>query len=350
MGLLLKVKNKTVDFFNDFSFNLRYDSIASSFGFSYYYDPNNLENKQISEILKFNEVQLYYNEQLLITGNIINQGFSQSSAKQLARFGGYSKTGVLEDCQIPVSLYPLQFDKLNLYEIASKLTKPFNIEILIDISVRDRMSKIFDTSTASERSSIKDFLTDLAVQKDIIITHTRRGELMFTDAKTIGNTIIDFDLTEGTENVNTIATNFNIDYDGQSMHSEITVQKQASIDGGNAGEYTIKNPYVTNYFKPRVIIQSSGDDNDTILMARRELGNEISNIKLSFDINTWLIDGIIIRPNNLISLIAPELGIFKRTLFFIESVNFSGDNVSETATVNCVLPEVYNKNEVKSIF
>lgn len=349
MSLLLKIKTnlgyRTVSFWNEFSFNLKYDSIASTFAFSFYFDPNNPEHVSLSKPLSYNDCQLYYSNELLLTGTILNNTFKGATNKLLVVFNGYSKTGVLEDCEIPISLYPLQFDKLNLYEIANRLTTPFGIDMLIDISVRDRMSKIFNTSTASERSSVKDYLTDLAVQKDIIITHTRRGELMFTDAKTTGNTLIDFDLTNGSIN----GTSFELSIDGQNMHSDITIQKQASIDGGNAGEYKINNPYVTA-FRPKVKIQSSGDDNDTVLMARRELGNELSSIQLTIELSTWTINDLIVRPNNLISIIAPELYLFKRTVFFIESVNFVGNNSETTATLNCVLPEVYNKNEVKSIF
>jgi len=90
-------------------------------------------------------------------------------------FCGYSLPGVLGDCEIPPTLYPLQSNSLSLTEIANKLISPFKdnygLEMIVDSAVQSKMSKVFDTSTASESQSIADYLIELASQKDIVITH-----------------------------------------------------------------------------------------------------------------------------------------------------------------------------------
>ncbi len=58
----------------------------------------------------------------------------------------------------------------------------------------------------------------------------------------------------------------------------------------------------------------------------------------------------IIKPGNIISVLSPENYIYKKTRFFIEGIDFVGDNKSVTATINCVLPEVYNNEIPISIF
>ena len=50
----------------------------------------------------------------------------------------------------------------------------------------------------------------------------------------------------------------------------------------------------------------------------------------------------IIKPNNLITIINPEIYAFTKQTWFIESIDFVGNNKETTATLNCVLPEVYN--------
>ncbi len=35
-----------VSFFNDFEVNLKYDSVASTFGFSFYFDPKNQQHAE----------------------------------------------------------------------------------------------------------------------------------------------------------------------------------------------------------------------------------------------------------------------------------------------------------------
>jgi prophage tail gpP-like protein len=351
MSLVLKIndrfRNRKVDFFNDFSFNLKYDSVGSTFGFNFYFNPLNIEHKELACVTHFHEVQLLYNDELLVTGVLTSQNFKQSTKKKLSSFGGYSKPGILEDCQIPTSLYPLQSDNLSLKEIAEKLIRPFKLGLVIDPAVASKMNKTFKTSTASERSTIKDYLTELASQKDIIMSHDENGNLLFTEAKTNITPILEFDLTKE----NPIGTDFELDFDGQNMHSHITLQKQASIDGGNSGEYTIRNPYVIgSYYRPKVKSQSSGDDNETALAARRELGNELKGVKLTVTTDSWVVDGKLLKPNNIISLYAPELYIYRKTNWFIESINFTGNNSEQTAVLNCVLPEVYNKEKPLSIF
>lgn len=347
-----RINNRTVDFFNSFSLNLVHDAIGSSFGFSFYFDPYNKEHKELACVSHFHEVTLEHNGELLLTGILLMQGFKHSSVKELCSFSGYSLPGVLEDCEIPTSLYPLQSDNLTLKEIAEKLIKPFGIKMEIDSSVSDRMNKKFDTSNASETSTIKSYLTELATQKKIIISHNEKGELLFTESKTNIEPLINFDGRIGNANGEIIpATSIELTFDGQGMHSHITLQKQASQDGGNAGEAEIRNPYVIgSVFRPTVKTQSSGDDIDTSLACRQELSRELKNMKLTITLDRWEIAGKIIKPNNIITIIDPEVYIYKKTDWFIESVTFDGDEKKNTCTLNCVLPEVYSQQVPISIF
>jgi len=350
-GLTLKIndrfRNRKVDFFNEFTFTLAHDSIGSVFGFNFYFNPQILEHKEMCCVTHFHEVTLEFNDELLLTGNITSQQFKVSSVKQLSSFGGYSKTGVLEDCEIPVSVYPLQSNGLSLRQIAEKIIAPFGLKMEIDSAVLERMNKSFKNSTASESQTVKAYLSELASQKNIIISHNEKGDLLFTESKTNINPILDFDLTKNTY----IGTSFTFDYDGQGMHSEINIQKQASIDGGNAGTQKIKNPYVLqSVFRPTTKSQSSGDDNDTVLATNRALSNELRGVKLTIETDRWLVNNKIIKPNNLISIYAPDLYIFKKTQFFIESITYNGNQEKTTATLNCVLPEVYSNKTPVSIF
>ncbi len=350
-GLSLKIndrfRNRTVRHFNNVRINLRYNSIGSTFGVSFLFNPNNPEHKELACVSHFHEAQLFYNDELIITGIITTQKYSASSVVSMVSLGGYSKTGVLEDCQIPTSLYPLQFDNLSLKEIARKLIKPFKLKMVIDDAVSGKMSKNFKTSTSSSRSTIKDYLSNLASQKNIIISHDNKGNLLFTESKTKKEPILYFDLTKETPK----GTKFDMSFNGQGMHSHITLQKQADIDGGNAGEYTIRNPYVIGgYYRPKVKSQTSGDDNDTKLSAQRELSNELKNMTLTITLDRWIVDEKLIKPNNLISILAPNLYIYKKTDWFIESVEFEGNTKKQIAILNCVLPEVYNNEKPISIY
>ena len=354
-GIVLKIydrfKNRKVEYFNAFRFNLVHDAVGSTFSFKFYLDPFDTEIKELACVTHFHEATLEYNGELFLTGVLTSQNFTQENKKVLATFGGYSKPGVLEDCQIPPSIYPLQSNGLSLKQIAQKVIRPFkrnyNLTMDIDPAVEAAMSGSFKNSTASATQTIKDYLATLATQKNIIISHNAKGQLYFTNANTDQKPLFEIDGTKETG----VATRLSMDYNGQGMHSEITVQKSASIDGGNAGSYTIRNPYVIrSVFRPKVTSQTSGTDNDTKSAARRILGDELRNVKLTIVTDRWVVDGKIIKPNNLISVYAPELYLYYKKNWFIESINFEGDNVKTTATINCVLPEVYNDEKVISVF
>lgn len=354
--MILKIndrfENRKIDFWNQFQLNLVHNSIGSTFSFQSYFDPENIYHKEIFAPSHFHECTVEDEGELLLTGTILKQGFSQSATKQLVGLSGYSRAGVLEDCEIPPTLYPLQFDGLSLHEITSKLLRPFRVGFKVDSSVSAKMRQSFDVSTASESQNIKSFLVELASQKDIVLSHNEHGELLFTQPKTNVPPILTIDTrnrdTDSAYPVTSIRTEFN----GQGMHSPIWIQKQASTDGGNASQSSIKNPYVVGSysFRPKVKSQTSGDDNDTHLAAKRALANELKNFKLTIELDRWRVGGKIIRPNNMISIIAPEVYIYTKENFFVESVTLTGNNEKKTATIQCVLPSVYNGENPVNIY
>jgi len=145
-------------------------------------------------------------------------------------------------------------------------------------------------------------------------------------------------------------TNFSHNFDGRAMYSHITVVGQASADGGNARQATIRNPYVPVFYRPKVVTMSSGQDTDAQDAAQRELAKELEGLTLSINTDRWEIDGKIIKPNNIIEILAPELYIYSKSDFFIRSIDFVGDEKETTASINCILPEVVNGKYPVSIF
>jgi prophage tail gpP-like protein len=348
-----RFQNRRVFAFNDFQFDLAFNKVASTFSFSFLFDPNNAEHKELACVSHYHEVTVMHTPIgfdkpiQVLKGMILTQKFKVSSKKHLANFSGYSLPGQLEDCTIPQSLYPLQSNGASLASLAKRLITPFNFDLVIDPSVASIVNSSYKSVKASSTQSIKDFLHEMSKQKDVWLSHDEYGNLLLTKAKVNSEPIFSFDLTsecpEGFE--------FDFEFNGQGIHREITVQKEASADGGNAGSYTITNPYVIgSVFRPTTSSQTSGDENNTSLAARRARANELRNIPLTISIPKWDVGGELIKPNTTIDIIAPELYIYYKTRFFIESVNYVGDTTKTTCTLNCVLPEVYNQETPVNIF
>jgi prophage tail gpP-like protein len=336
--MILKVGNKKIEKFNSIDITLKFDSVASVFAFSFYHDTTNP-----SPIAPYKRCTIEDDGEVLITGVCLSPVYQDAAVKSLASISGYSLTGVLEDCEIPIKLYPLQSDGKSLKEITEALIKPFGFGLVIDqgknfTQIIDAANEIIPTSTAEASQTIKAYLATIASQKNIIIGHTTGGSLRFTRAYASGKSKYSF--KSGQPNVS-----IDVVFSGQPMHSEITVVKQADVDGGNAGEATVKNPYVTSY-RPRVITQSSGTDITSIDAAKNALSDELKNIKIIVNIgglNKWRYNGNKIRPNNLIDILSPECNINKKTQFFVEEVQLIEDAAgAQTAVLTCVVPEVHN--------
>lgn len=354
--MILFVDGHRIDYFNEFSVSIGYSQIASSFAFNFLFDPDNIIHR---EIVKPGAYKRCYIEDdkgnRLITGIILDAKFSKGPVKKMISIAGMSLTGVLDDCQIPIDNYPLQSDGLSLKQITEKLIKPFGLKLKVIDSVNNRSKSPYykeistksneriDRSVAYETQSIASYLIEIATHKNIIITHDNFGNLLFTEANTKQEPVIEYN------DQNTLGIDFELSYSGKSMHSSITVQRQADYNGGNAGEYTIKNPYCKEY-RPKVLNQNSGNDNNTKESARAALGSELANIQLTIENKSWNVGDDLILPNSIITIIAPELSIYNKTRFFIESVTYKGDNQSRTCSITCLLPEVYENGPVKNIF
>ena len=332
--MILKINNKKYDFFSSVDVTLTFSGIASTFTFHAYFEPSNQTHKELFRPLKYSKVEVIHGGETLITGRKLSEQFTSSSVPELTPISGYSLSGVFEDCPPALSSYPLQFDGLSLKEIAEKLTKPFDVAIVIDSAVEAKMNAVFGTTETKPTESIASYLTKLASQKSIILSHTSEGALLFTEAAANRKPIADF--SNSLKRV--------ISINGQGLHSGVTALSEADIDAGNAGQAELNNPLVQS-FRPNVVVQSSGDDNDTELVAKKSRAAELAAIRLTIEHNSWTVNGKIIKPNNIISIQDSSIYLNKRSNWFIDSVTFKGNESSQTSILSCVLPAVYTLEE-----
>lgn len=327
----LVINDKEFNFFSGYDVSLKFNSVGSTFSFS-------ALTELMPKYLTYPECEIYNNDNdLLITGTIISEKTILSSKPNLFTVSGYSKAGILEDCNIPVSLYPLQSDKLSLKEITDKILAVFGLAYVVSNDVKADFEAQYKKSNASPTQSIKAYLNSLASQKKIILSSTEKGELFFTkvDVSKLSPII---SLNEGDFGVINVSLSIN----GQAMHSEITIMRQAGSNP-DAGEFTIKNPYV-NLFRSKTKTLTSGDIFDVEKAARMELSAELRNIK--FNISTTKF----VKPGNLIELKSKSLGIKDFVELFVEQTDIKGDANGESYVLTCVLKEVYSMEKVKNIF
>jgi len=322
----LIINDKEFKFFSDYEINLNFNSIASSF------NVRGLRNF-LPSLSSYANAEVFDNDNnLLITGTIIRSDYPQSRKPELVSVSGYSLPGVLEDANI--NNYPLQTDNLRLKEIIDRLLSPFSLSYIAATSITKDFNTKIDKSAASATQTVKSYINQLCSQRNILLSHNEKGNLIFTR--------IDLNKLNPIPMENIISAGLSIN--GQALFNPIKVIRQASRNNPDAGEAVINNVYCPVY-RPKTKLINSGNIFDVEKAAINELAAQLSTIKLT--INTRKD----IKPNNLISVRLPELGINELTEFFVESTSIKGTKTGEIYTLTCVLKDVYSgKVPVFNIF
>ena len=342
----IKIDNKDYEGFGNVALNLTFDAVASTFSFDAYFDPENPAHRDLLRPLKYREVKIYDDSTLLLTGYILSHRYSAQSRNSLVPVSGYSKTGILEDVSIPVDLYPLETTNKSLKEIAAKLIEPFGIGLVIDSEVAAEAEKLYDKSTSSGSDTVAGYLSQLASQRNIILTHTASGDLRLARPKKSKAAI-------ATYIENMPAVTIDLEVNGQGMHSETTVMRQGSVTDDINGEATKKNVLVGQY-RPLTKEQTKGGNGDTESAADNAAAAELQNIALTITSDRWTwYDGrrlSVSTPDHYINVNSPSCFLSNTSTWFVKSVTLTESDKQRAATLYCVLPESFNGEEPKNIF
>lgn len=345
--MILRIHNTEFRHFNNVDVQLTFGCVASCFSVDMYYDPTVAAHRDALKPCAYAPFALYDDAGvLLITGVLLRMLYVSSAVPGWVRVSGYSKTGVLEDCEIPLSSYPLQTNNLTLLQVCERLCKPFGIDVVVAPSVARIVNQKIVKTTASESQSVKSYLSQLCSGKQVVLSHTPNGELLLTNANATQAPVYSFG--DGKHK----GFSFSLDVNGQGMHSHVGVVRQAykRDDGGTLGQSVLRNPYVP-VFRSAVKRQSAGrGDADTQATARNVLSSELRNIELTIEIADLRLHDVVVRPGMMVSVHNTELYLFSPTLFFVEKVEYK-DGVNDTySRLVCYLPEVYNSVDPKNIF
>jgi len=336
----IKIENKFFNHFSNLTLKFNLDTFASVFSFDARFDPDNVEHQKIFKPLTYPKIEIFSNDMdLLLTGNVVNNSFTSTKTPQLVSFSGYSKSGILEDVTIPDSVYPLEKNNQSLSEISAQLLKPFGISQLIESNVANKMNLVYEKAVAQPSQSVASFLTQLASQRNIVIGHTKKGDVYYFKAFIGSKPVRSYDSS------NLLSSKMAIN--GRSFHSDITVRRQPSDE--NEGVSTLDSVRNPNVRQIRSVckVLSSGTDTSTIEAARNALAAELRGISLTLilpKIDFKLLCGQVIEFQN------KELFIYKRQKFIVNEINYKEDSLGDTMSINCLTPEAFTGGTPTNIF
>ncbi len=348
----IKIQGKEYSQFDALTLTRRFNSLGSTFSFNANFDINNADQRLLFRPYAFRKCEIFADGELELTGVILSHEFSDDPEPSLTNVSGYSVTGVLGDCQIPTSAYPLQSDNKSLNEIARNLVSKFGLKL---VSNEAEAGIVIETSTAGAGDTVQSYLSKIAAQQNLVLSHDEQGRVLITKVSKSQKPIASLREQVGVK--------MNLTCNGQTMHDEATVIRQASLDDSNAGQSSQRNVFVSNFkttvspenpsvsnFRPVVKELNSGSNQSISEAARNILSNEYRGIKLTVNLSSWFIGSTFIRSGVIIGIKNPRLYLDNETNFFIESITYGGDPVKQTAVLTCVLPEVYNGGTPSNIF
>jgi prophage tail gpP-like protein len=361
----LVIDGNEVNYFNTGSITLKLDSIASVFEFSTYFSPQTKDYQEILKPLQYKDVQIYNSkDNLIFTGTILNHRFISNKGRNLLIISGYSKCGILEDVSIPPSHYPLESTNKSLLDIANHLCGIFGIKVVVasraktisnskivtkqdkkvvnpksDLATLNAKSNaVFGRTSASPSETIKDYLAKLATQKNIVLSHNEKGEVLLFQPDY--DQLPKYFFTKG----NTLE--MQLDFNGQAMHSEINIVRQPSDDNAGVSTFDKAHNTLIAKYRPTTKILSSGEDYQIKDAAKNELASELKAIT-----GMVKLQGIFdeIYPGEIVNVHNHYLYCYACNRFMVESVTMNFDPKDDTTTLNLVIPETFTGGTIRNI-
>lgn len=293
------------------------------------------ENAGIRDIIKpleFKPGELFIDDELLSTIVLIDPRPTIGNDNSIT-VDGYAKPGVLNDCSIKHSDYPIEFTDQTLEQIAKTLAGFYDV----DVEFSETCSIVFEKVKLEAGQPPLNFLIKLAKDRSFLISNTEPGKLLFwkADSNPVSTT-----LKQGQTPLISVTPNIN----PQGYFSEIT-----GLSPGKLGldvefeSVTIDNPNLSvnrpNVFKLKQHLSGADLQNAVKWQTGLMIGNAIG-----YSIN---VQGLrderddIWKPNTHINLTAPGAYIDNETTFLIKNLTLNKGS-AENTTMNLVLPESYS--------
>lgn len=292
------------------------------------FEPDNAEFRSAYVPMTYRRTELFVGGERQYTGVNVSVPPRVAVNGRTVSSEGYALAGVLNDSNMPGSSFPLEFDDMNLQDVAKSVCKPFGLAPVFNALPGPAFERVSLAATVRVLS----FLAKLAQQRNLVISNDKFGQPVFH--KTLGGFPVQ-SLNEGVSPLLSVEAKFN----AQQYYSHVTALTPATI-GNDGGQYTAKNPHLPGVLRPLVFDAGDTFNGDAKAAADAKLGRMFANsIAYRVKLAGWRnARGDLWSPNTRIRLTAPGVMIYNETEFLVRAVDLdrSGSHYSTTLTV--ILP------------
>ncbi len=303
------------------------------------FEPDNAEFRASFVPLAFTRAQIFVGGEQLYTGTNINTPPHVGLDGRTVSSDGYALAGVLNDCTMPGTSFPLEYDSLDLRQIALAMGVPFGLVPSFTADPGPAFERVAITHT----TKVLSFWKKLAQQRDLIISNDVFGQPVFQQEATGVAVQI---LTEGAPPVLEV----DVDFQPQQYYSHVTAitPAETGIDGS---QYTATNPFLTGVLRPLVFDAPDTFGADAQQTAQAKLGRMFANA-LSYRVRLagWrTAAGSLWAPNTLVKLLAPGAMVYSEIDFLIRAVELERNASEDIATLELVLPGSFSGRAPRSL-
>jgi prophage tail gpP-like protein len=340
-AVTVKIDGQKFAFFSSFSLSQEIDSF-DTFSCDAPFYPDELVYREAFRPFGYKSCDVFYGSDLLFSGTLLAPASASTPDVNPLSISGYPKCGVLNDCSLSISKYPMEFNNQDLEQITNSIISDYGVSSDFQSPAGNKFKKV----ALAPSKKVLQFIIELAAQRGLLVTNNSEGNLLFWQTR---NETITATFEEGETPFISCTPNFN----PQQFYSHITGIMPAK-QGVSSEKHTVENSFLISKGIARHYNFTLAD------VAKQDLQNsvKIKAGKMFADAMQWNLtvwghrnkDGNLYEKNTFVSVKAPRAMIYKDTKFLIKSAVMNRDeNGGDTTTMSLVLPESYS-GDIPSVF
>lgn len=321
--------------FTGYEINLSYDSF-DTFSFSAPYDAAFRDLKNVLQPFSFKDCAVYYNDSLLFKGTLLTpEPQLQSSASEI-NLQGYPLCGILNDCTVPPSMYPGEYNNMTIQDIADPMADVYGVKIVY----KDDPGNPFTDVSYEPSESVLSFFLKLVQQRKMLFTNDEKGRLVFFKAK---QEPAYMSFKEGKPPLLSVSPKFN----AQNFFSHITGHSKTDSEKDPLS-YTWENQFQVKkgIIRHKTIMADDAETSGDLEQAVKAYAGRMfaDCVSYSLECDTHVNEeGNLFKKGMTVCVEAPGAMITRQTNFIARNVTLSRTPAGKTARIELVLPGSFSE-------
>lgn len=251
----------------------------------------------------------------------------------MVQVGAYSLPGVLGDCVVPASAYPLQTKGLGLEAIAALLAAPFGVAVETEGVIPPTP---IDRVRIEPDRVVLDYLRELAQPRKVLLASSPTGGLLLRAPPVAGVPVVT--LSEGERPL----ISASLSTDPQAVYSHLTCVRSRGRSSG--AQHTVANPGLVGVLRPMVAQVDDVTLGELPGAAESLAGRMLAGaVTLTVMVATWRDpQGDLWAPGTTVSVWAPGAMVYEAADWIVREVRLARDEGGDTATLTLVLPGAFS--------